>query len=93
MAAAARPGPKKKPLMRLLDALSDKAQSISVFLLAGGLLGLLALPLLERAIGFDEKGLLAGGAFPTLRCIVGSACRHPCFLLGAEVASTTAHMD
>ncbi len=54
-------------MLRLLDALSDNAQLISVLLLAGGLFGLLALPLLERAIGFDEKGLLAGGAFPTLR--------------------------
>ncbi|KAF6257683.1 hypothetical protein COO60DRAFT_1701734 [Scenedesmus sp. NREL 46B-D3] len=40
---------------------------LSWLLCAVGLLGLLALPLLERSISFDENALLAGSARPTIR--------------------------
>lgn len=63
----APPPRKQKPLLRLLDLLASRAHALSVVLLLAGTLGLLALPLLERPITFDEKGLLAGSAFPTLR--------------------------
>jgi hypothetical protein len=43
------------------------ARPLSWLLYAVGLLGLLALPLLERSISFDENALLAGSARPTVR--------------------------
>jgi hypothetical protein len=63
----------------LLDAVVSHAQLLSWLLCAVGLLGLLALPLLERAISFDENALLAGSARPTIRCAATRA--RGCFVM------------
>lgn len=63
------PQPKpQRSLWVLLDTVVSHASLLSWLLAAVGLLGLLALPLLERSISFDENALLAGSARPTVRC-------------------------
>lgn len=57
----------KKPILRLLDGLVRHADSLSCLLLLMGLLGLLALPLVERTVKFDEKSLMVGNAYPRIR--------------------------
>ncbi|KAG2436661.1 hypothetical protein HXX76_006189 [Chlamydomonas incerta] len=76
--AAAAPGPapgpssslpsrsREKPLLRLLALVAARAHALGLLLLLAALCGLLALPLLDRSVGFDEKGLLAGLAAPTI---------------------------
>ena len=56
------PGP--KPVARLLDAITARAQPICLSLLFISVAALLALPALQRKIKFDEKSLLVGGARP-----------------------------
>eukprot|EP00775_Hariotina_reticulata_P006404 gene6404-6635_t len=63
----ASPIPGRKYLAGLLGALVNDAQRVSKLLIAVGLVGLLAVPVLERAINFDENALLAGSASPTIR--------------------------
>jgi hypothetical protein len=61
------PEPKQqRSLWVLLDAVVSHARPLSWLLYAVGLLSLLALPLLERSISFDENALLAGSARPTV---------------------------
>jgi hypothetical protein len=70
-----RPQPKQqRSLWVLLDAVVSQAWLLSRLLVAVGLLGLLALPLLERSISFDENALLAGSARPTIRCAAARTC-------------------
>ncbi|KXZ44638.1 hypothetical protein GPECTOR_64g132 [Gonium pectorale] len=57
----------RKPLLqRLMALVVSKAHSVSLALIILAALGLLALPLLERPIRFEEKGLLAGVAHATI---------------------------
>lgn len=58
---------RKKPLLRLLDAVSARSGALSTLFLCIGVAGLLALPLFERKVKFDEKSLMAGGARPSIR--------------------------
>ncbi|GLI60072.1 hypothetical protein VaNZ11_002103 [Volvox africanus] len=57
---------REKPLLRLLSKIVTKAHMITLWLIIVSILGLLALPLLDRNIRFDEKGLLAGLAHATV---------------------------
>ena len=50
--------PNKAPLSRLLEGTVTHARLISLLLLLLGYLGLLALPLLDRQVKFDEKSLM-----------------------------------
>ncbi|KAF8067126.1 Gpaa1 [Scenedesmus sp. PABB004] len=56
-----------RSLTAALEAVARRAAPLSALLVAIGLAGLLALPLLARPITFDENALLAGSARPTLR--------------------------
>jgi len=67
LAQQAFPVPGRKSLSGLLTVLVENAQRVSRLLIAVGLVGLLAVPLLERSINFDENALLAGSAKPTIR--------------------------
>ncbi|GBF97123.1 glycosylphosphatidylinositol anchor attachment [Raphidocelis subcapitata] len=60
-------GQRQRPLERLLGLLLARADALSLLLLAAGLLGFAALPLLQRRISFDENALLAGSSRPTIR--------------------------
>jgi hypothetical protein len=63
------PTRKKKPIEKLLDLIVGHATLLSYVLLAAGVVGFGALPLLERNISFDENALLAGSARPTIRWV------------------------
>ncbi len=63
---ALRKTPPEKPLLRLIGALVKNSHIICLALILVGWLGLLALPALDRPVGFSEKGLQAGVASPTL---------------------------
>ncbi|EFJ40059.1 hypothetical protein VOLCADRAFT_120064 [Volvox carteri f. nagariensis] len=66
MATPTRQVKRDKPFLRLLTIIASKAHILSLWLIFASILGLLALPLLDRQIRFDEKGLLAGLAHPTV---------------------------
>ncbi|GLC39007.1 Glycosylphosphatidylinositol anchor attachment 1 protein [Pleodorina starrii] len=57
---------RERPLFRLLSLLVDNAHRITLLLITASVLGLLALPLLDRSIRFEEKGLLAGMSHPNV---------------------------
>lgn len=59
--------PKQKPLVVLLDKIVQHAGILSAVLAIVGLLGPLAMPLLERPIHFEEKSLLPGSAHAQFR--------------------------
>jgi hypothetical protein len=67
-AASSKP---QRPLERLTGRLLDRANALSLLLLAAGVLGFAALPLLQRRISFDENALLAGSSRPTIRWVHG----------------------
>jgi hypothetical protein len=56
-------------LLRLLYVLFARATLLSTLLALVGLIGPATLPALERPIKFDEKGLMAGAASPSLRFV------------------------
>ena len=68
--AASSVARRKKPLLRLLDAVVAHASALSWLLLALGTLGMLAVPLAGRKIFFDENSLLVGSARAYIRCSV-----------------------
>jgi hypothetical protein len=60
-------GAPPKPLVRLLRGLTREAGRITGLLMLAAVVGLCALPLMERTIKFDEKSLMVGGARPSFR--------------------------
>ena len=64
--------PNSKPLAKLLDLLVQWAGTIFVVLVALGVCGYVAIPLLERNNHFDENALLAGSARPTIRFVLNA---------------------
>ncbi len=64
----------------LIEAVVRNSGPASALLIAVGLAGLLALPLQEKRISFDEKSLMVGNAHPSLRNVghgrVGTGMGH-----------------
>eukprot|EP00878_Enallax_costatus_P015128 GHUV01015840.1.p1 GENE.GHUV01015840.1~~GHUV01015840.1.p1 ORF type:complete len:232 (+),score=58.57 GHUV01015840.1:1366-2061(+) len=73
----------RKSLSILLDAVIARSSLVSAVLIVVGTLGLVAVPLLERSISFDENALLAGSANPTIRTKSPNA-----YQLGKQFASS-----
>jgi hypothetical protein len=59
----------KKPLLRLLDLVVTHGNGVFWLLATLGILGFVAVPLLERKNHFDENALLAGSHNPTFRWV------------------------
>ena len=85
-------GQRQRPLERLLGLLLARADALSLLLLAAGLLGFAALPLLQRRISFDENALLAGSSRPTIRCVSVAGSRQPQSPNGGRRSHTRARL-
>jgi len=71
---ASPPQGPKPPLLRLLSLATTHAGRLGALLALVGYLGLLALPLFERRVKFDEKTLMLGNARLNIGWV--RACKH-----------------